>query len=160
MSLTVERSYCERPLVDQDPGFLMQQTYDFSVENNRLFLERPEWLYKATCIHCWIFPFFYTAVFFTSLLGYWKNRILQIVFLMFVGAKLNALLFYHYMEFTSHIPPEHLVPYFSAEGPYLVSIALIIYNIYNNSNAIAAVPSTAQSTQEAKAKQKIQAKTF
>ena len=134
MSLTVERSYCDRPLVDKDPGFLMQQTYDFSVENNRLFLQRPEWLQKATCLHCWFFPYYYAAVLVTTLLDLWHVRPLQMIFLLFVGAKLYALGFYHYMEFTSEIPPQHLVPYFATEGPYLVAIGMVLYNIYTAGN--------------------------
>jgi hypothetical protein len=130
MSLTVERSYCDRPLVDGDSGFLMQQTYDFSVQHNPLFLERPEWLQKATCVHCKVFPFYYTAVFFAALLDLWHIRPLQMIFLLFVGAKLYAVVFYHYMEFTSHVPPQNLVPYFAMEGQYLASISMVLYKIY------------------------------
>ncbi len=43
--------------------------------------------------------------------------------------KMNAIYFYHFMEFTSHMPPDNLVPYFSAEGPYLVSMFLVIYQV-------------------------------
>ena len=130
MNLTVERSYCNRPLVDDDPSFLMKETYDFSVANNVLFLERPEWLLKATCLSSWVLIYFYVAVFLTVLLDAWHVRPLQMILLVFVGAKIYAVGFYHYMEFTSHVPPQNLVPYFAAEGPYLVSIAMVIYNVY------------------------------
>jgi hypothetical protein len=35
----------------------------------------------------------------------------------------------HTMEFMSATPPQHLVPYFGVEGPYLVSIGLVIYKL-------------------------------
>ena len=44
--------------------------------------------------------------------------------------KMNAIFFYHYMEFASSTPPENLIPYFSVEGPYIVSMALIICKVY------------------------------
>ena len=44
--------------------------------------------------------------------------------------KMNAIFFYHYMEFMSSTPPENLIPYFSVEGPYIVSMALIICKVY------------------------------
>ena len=62
MSLTVERRYCHFPLVVDDHTFLMKEAYNFSVENNRLFLERPEWMRMATCIHCYTFPWYYATV--------------------------------------------------------------------------------------------------
>ena len=43
---------------------------------------------------------------------------------------MNAIFFYHYMEFMSSTPPENLVPYFSVEGPYILSMALIVYKVY------------------------------
>ena len=66
-------------------------------------------------------------------------------FLCFVGAKLYAVMFYHYMEFTSRLPPQNLVPYFAMEGPYLLSIGLVLSNIYN-------APTTAGTSSEAKQK--------
>lgn len=51
--------------------------------------------------------------------------------LLFVGAKANAIFYYHYMEFTSDIPPENLVPYFSVEGPYILSMILVVLKVYN-----------------------------
>ena len=44
---------------------------------------------------------------------------------------MNAIFFYHFMEFTSSAPPENLIPYFSVEGPYVLSMALIIYKVYS-----------------------------
>ena len=131
MSLTVERSYCHNPLTADDPGFLMKDAYEFSVENNRLFLERPEWMRVATCIHCYTFPLYYAMVFVATLVDAWHIRLFQCLFLVFVGAKVYAIGFYHFMEFTSHVPPEHLLPYFAAEGPYLVSIGMVLWNLWH-----------------------------
>jgi uncharacterized membrane protein YidH (DUF202 family) len=135
MSLTVERSYCARPLSPDDPGFLMKETYEFSVVNNRLFLERPEWLRQATCLHSYVFPFYYASVFLTTVFDLWHIRPLQFFFLCFVGAKLYAVGFYHYVNFTSHVPPENLIPYFATEGPYLAAIVMVVYNVWNAATA-------------------------
>jgi len=135
MNFTAERGYCHRPLSPDDTAFLMKETYDFSVENNRLFLERPEWMRAATCLHSYIFPLYYSTVFVTSLLDGWHIPVLQFVMMIFVGAKIYAIGFYHYMEFTSHVPPENLVPYFATEGPYLLGIALVLTHIWNAQNA-------------------------
>ena len=35
----------------------------------------------------------------------------------------------HVMEFTSATPPPELLPYFGVEGPYLVSIALVVWRL-------------------------------
>ena len=37
-----------------------------------------------------------------------------------------AIFFYHIMEFISETPPQNLVPYFLAEGPYFISLALLM----------------------------------
>jgi hypothetical protein len=129
MNFTVERRYCHHALVADDPSFLMKETYDFSVANNRLFLERPDWLRQATCIHSSIFWIFYLMVIVTALLDLWRHSLVQGTLLVFLGAKIYAVGFVHFMEFTSHVPPENLIPYFSAEGPYLISILLVLYKI-------------------------------
>ena len=131
MNFTVERSYCARPLTPDDTGFLMKETYDFSVINNRLFLERPEWLRQATCLHAYVFPLYYSSVLVTTLLDAWHIRPLQFGFMAFVGAKLYAVLFYHYVNFTSHVPPENLIPYIAMEGPYMAAIIMVVSNIWN-----------------------------
>ena len=49
--------------------------------------------------------------------------------LIFMGAKIYAISFYHFMEFThpTMAPAmSSLVPYFSAEGPYIIGIALVL----------------------------------
>ena len=40
----IERHYCAAPLSSDSEG-LMKMTYDYSVENNPLFLARPDWLH-------------------------------------------------------------------------------------------------------------------
>ena len=49
--------------------------------------------------------------------------------LLFVGAKLYAIAFYHFMEFTSATPPPHPAAYFAVEGPCLFSVALVLMRI-------------------------------
>jgi hypothetical protein len=44
MNLTVERYYCFGALLRGDTRFLVPETIDFCERNNRLFLERPEWM--------------------------------------------------------------------------------------------------------------------
>ena len=72
---------------------------------------------------------FYVLITITAVMDWWQR--MRIPILMFTGAKLNAIGFYHLMEFTSSTPPKNLVPYFSAEGPYLVAIALVAYSCVN-----------------------------
>ena len=55
---------------------------------------------------------------------------IQTFLLIFTGIKLYALGFYHYMEFSSDIPPENLIPYWATEGPYLVSMIMVLINIW------------------------------
>ena len=49
----IERHYCVEPLTPSSTG-LMKMTYEYSVENNPLFLARPEWLQIATCISAYV----------------------------------------------------------------------------------------------------------
>ena len=60
----------------------------------------------ATCISAYGFMPFYLLILVTALCDLWKRTSVPI--LLFVGAKLNALLFYHIMEFTSATPPPNL----------------------------------------------------
>jgi hypothetical protein len=126
-SFTVERAYCRAPLSDSDSTPLVQQTIVFCTQYNQLFLERPEWLVQATCIHANYSWMLYTLILVTAATASWHNRLLQKLILLGLGAKLYAVLFYHYMEFTSHLPPPNPVAYFGAEGAYMVSIALVLY---------------------------------
>ncbi|KAL3917512.1 MAG: hypothetical protein SGARI_007694 [Bacillariaceae sp.] len=130
LSYTVERAYCQGPLQKDDPAPLIATTIDFCEQYNPYFLKRDEWLVKATCIHAHYFWILYTTIFLTAVFNAWGNRLLQNVILLGLGAKLNAVLFYHYMEFTSEIPPTNLLAYFGAEGAYIVSIGLVLYKIF------------------------------
>ena len=56
-------------------------------------------------------------------------RRFAIPLLLFIGAKMNAIFFYHYMEFTSATPPENLVAYFTVEGPYILSMILVVLKV-------------------------------
>jgi hypothetical protein len=51
--------------------------------------------------------------------------------------------FYHAMEFLSTTPPPALVPYFAVEGPYLVSLALIIAQLLGAQEAAATTAAAA-----------------
>ena len=46
----------------------------------------------------------------------------------------DAIGFYHLMEFTSDRPPPNLVPYFATEGPYLLSIGLVLLKLRRSTN--------------------------
>eukprot|EP00470_Lotharella_oceanica_P009172 CAMPEP_0170180376 /NCGR_PEP_ID=MMETSP0040_2-20121228/21808_1 /TAXON_ID=641309 /ORGANISM="Lotharella oceanica, Strain CCMP622" /LENGTH=123 /DNA_ID=CAMNT_0010424993 /DNA_START=119 /DNA_END=490 /DNA_ORIENTATION=+ len=98
-------------------------TYDFTKENNPLFLARPRWLQIATCISAYGYAPFYA---FFALCFLFKLNVIRLPALVFLGIKLNALVFYHIMEFTSDMPPPNLGAYWGVEGPYLLSIALIL----------------------------------
>ena len=127
MNVTVERSYCAAPITRDSTCFLCPETYDFCETYNRLFLERAEWMRLATCVSAYAFVWGYALVAAAALTGAW--RACRAPILLFVGAKLYALLFYHSMEFLSHAPPQHLVPYFAVEGPYLLSGALVVRKV-------------------------------
>jgi hypothetical protein len=130
-SFTIEREYCHAPLDPTSSTPFVKETIDFGIEYNPLFHERPEWLVKATCIHAYGFWIMYSMVFYLAVTDRWaRSKLLSLVFLpVFLGAKVNAVFFYHYMEFTSHAPPPNLLAYFCAEGSYLVSIGLILYKL-------------------------------
>ena len=55
MNFTVERSYCLDEFSSNPSGFLIPETVAFCRLNNRLFLERPEWMVRATCAHSYVF---------------------------------------------------------------------------------------------------------
>ena len=89
----------------------------------------------ATCFSAYGFLPFYAIIALACLTDGWKEKRFRVPILLFLGAKLNALLFYHAMEFLSHAPPQNLVAYFGVEGPYLVSIALVLNKIAASSKA-------------------------
>ena len=131
-SVTVEREYCHAPLDPTSSTPLVKETYDFCINYNPLFLERPEWLVKATCVHAYGSWILYSLVFYMAVTDGWTTRsdvLRQVVLPTLLGCKVYAILFYHYMEFTSHAPPPNLVAYFGAEGTYLVSIGLVFYKL-------------------------------
>ena len=131
MNLTVERFYCsEKGFENEDKRFLVQETIGFCQQNNPLFLARPDWMVSATCISSHIYCFGYLLTLFLIWTKTWRTYAIPIV--LFIGAKLNAILFYHYMEFTSSTPPKNLIAYFSVEGPYLVSMVMVIYAVHNS----------------------------
>ena len=133
MNFTVEQEYCRGPLDPNSSVPFVKESVDFTLEHNPLFVERPEWLVKATCLHGYFFWILYAVIFYLAVTDGWykaSNTMLTRLFVpVFVGAKLNAIFFYHYMEFTSHAPPPNLLPYFSAEGGYIVSIGLVLYKL-------------------------------
>ena len=134
-SATVERAYCIGPLQPDDTTPLVQQTIEFCRDYNPLFEARPTWLVDATCIHAYGFWILYSTIFVTAILDKWNLFPLQIMICLGIGAKLYAVIFYHYMEFTSEMPPPSPLIYFSAEGSYIVSIILVFYKIITASSA-------------------------
>jgi hypothetical protein len=130
-NLTVEQEYCQAPLDPTSRTLFVADTVDFSINYNPLFHERPEWLVKATCIHGYVFWALYSLIFYLAVTDGWaRSKLLcNVVLPIFLGAKVYAIIFYHYMEFTSHAPPPNLLPYFGAEGGYIVSIGLVIYKL-------------------------------
>lgn len=130
MNFTVENSYCHSPFVEGDSRFLVKETIEFCEQHNRLFLLRPDWMVAATCASAYCLCIGYAMIAVTCITKSWRQFAVPI--LIFVGIKLNAILFYHYMEFTSSTPPENLGPYFSVEGPYLLSMLLVIIKVVNS----------------------------
>lgn len=127
MNVTVERYYCHGPLKAGDSRFLVAETVAFCEANNRLFLHRPDWMVTATCFSAYCLSFGYLLILYTTWTNAWRR--LAIPLLLLMGCKINAILFYHVMEFTSALPPQNLVAYFSVEGPYLVSMGLVIFRV-------------------------------
>eukprot|EP00965_Chrysotila_dentata_P236368 6201274-Pleurochrysis_carterae.AAC.3 len=133
MNMTVERAYCAAPLARGDTGFLISETIDFCEKANPLFLARPRWMQIATCMSAYgMFPF-YALIAIAAITDAWAS--LRFLLLPFLGAKLNAILFYHLMEFTSDTPPPNLVLYFGVEAPYLLSIGLVFSKLVSGGKA-------------------------
>jgi hypothetical protein len=126
MNLTVERCYCHMTVeACAASGWpLASTTLDFCKSYNPLFLARPEWMRVATCFSAYGFVCGYALCGIAAAFDLWARLRLPIA--IFIGAKVYGILFYHYMEFTSASPPPELLPYFGVEGPYLVSIALVV----------------------------------
>ena len=137
MSNTVELEYCAGPLEPTSATLFVKESVDFTINYNQLFHERPERLVKATCIHAYSFWVLYSVIFYLAVTYGWAKPSLltRVLVPLGIGAKLNAIFFYYYMEFTSDMPPTHLVPYFSAEGGYLVSITLVIYKLLSGASS-------------------------
>ena len=140
MNFTVERFYCHSEFKRGDTRFLVQETIDFCSKNNRLFLQRPLWMVNATCISAYVLSVGYLFILYVIWTRGWRR--FAIPLLLFIGGKLNAIGFYHLMEFTSEIPPENLLAYFSVEGPYLVSMALILWRVASVLGAAEPSPKT------------------
>ena len=131
-SFTVEREYCHGPLDPTSSTPFVKETYDFGIQYNPLFHERPEWLVKATCVHAYGSWILYSLIFYLTFTNGWSTTnfaLRQVILPTLMGCKVYAILFYHYMEFTSHAPPPNLLAYFGAEGSYLVSIGLVFYKL-------------------------------
>lgn len=124
MNVTVERYYCHGPLLAGDSRFLVAETVAFCKVNNQLFLARPDWMVMATCFSAYGLALGYLLVLYAIFSNGWRR--FAVPLLLLSGWKVNAILFYHAMEFTSNMPPQHLGPYFAVEGPYLVSLALVM----------------------------------
>ena len=121
MNLTVERFYCAGPLLAGDTRFLVPETIAFCTDNNPLFLARPEWMVKATCASAYCFLPGYALIVYAAATRGWER--MRVPILLFVGAKLYAIAFYHFMEFTS------------APGSVSESIRGIISSSLNSSKA-------------------------
>ena len=129
MNVTVERCYCHLTVGEcvARGHFLAAETQEFCLKYNPLFLARPEWMRIATCMSAYAFAPCYVMIGCAAIFDKWVALKMPICF--FIGAKLYALMFYHTSEFLSSTPPQDPVIYFSVEGPYLVSIALVLYRI-------------------------------
>ena len=157
-ALTIEKEYCLGPLDPTSNGLLVKQTYDFSIKYNPLFHNRPEWIVSATCIHANYFWIVYSLIFFIAITDGWNKTdnkmytlLRQVIVPTLLGCKLNAILFYHYMEFTSDTPPPNLIAYFSAEGSYLISIGLVYYQLFTSATtATTTVSASSSATSNAK----------
>ena len=69
----------------------------------------------------------YLGILFITFTNSWRR--FAVPLLLFVGMKINAIGFYHLMEFTSSLPPENIVAYFSVEGPYILSMLIVVMKV-------------------------------
>eukprot|EP00240_Pyramimonas_obovata_P010935 CAMPEP_0118932508 /NCGR_PEP_ID=MMETSP1169-20130426/10466_1 /TAXON_ID=36882 /ORGANISM="Pyramimonas obovata, Strain CCMP722" /LENGTH=124 /DNA_ID=CAMNT_0006875177 /DNA_START=336 /DNA_END=710 /DNA_ORIENTATION=- len=108
----------------------MPETYAFAKEHNPLFLSGPDWLRAATCFSAYAFSAGYLGI----LIGYtFGLDAIRLPTLVFLGMKLYALAFYHYMEFTSKTPPQNMAAYWGPEAPYLMSLGLMLHRMMSTS---------------------------
>eukprot|EP00466_Bigelowiella_natans_P003578 jgi/Bigna1/73286/fgenesh1_pg.23_\ len=120
--IAIERHYCHQPLSADSTGIL-KTTYEYAIENNRLFASRPDYMVMATCISAYGLGTLYALV----LLAFtFKWNWIRMIAILLVGAKAYALGFYHLMEFTSDTPPENLLAYWGPEFPYILSLVLLL----------------------------------
>jgi len=91
-----------------------------------LFLLRPEWLRVATCFSAYGLLLGNMAVAASAASGFTRYRG---VVTLYIGAKVYALIFYHWLEYTSATPPEDHMAYWSAESPYLVAMGLVCWRL-------------------------------
>ena len=127
LNLTVERAYCHAPLERSSTVLLVPETVDFCEKANPLFMLRPEWLRLATCFSAYGMCPFYLLIAATAALDAWVS--MRGLILLFLGGKIYAIGSYHAMEFTSATPPLNLAMYWGAEGPYLLSIGLLLWKL-------------------------------
>ena len=131
MNFTVERYYCDSKGIvkEDDTRFLMKETLDFCNLNNPLFLAHPEWMVIATCFSAYVFPLGYITVLVAACFDLW--RLLAVPLLLFLGAKFYGIFFYHIMEFSNQegMAPKNLVPYFLVEGPYILSMLIVLKKV-------------------------------
>jgi hypothetical protein len=80
--------------------------------------------------------------------GSWGKVFAIAPVLLFVGVKSYAIYFYHLMEFLSDKPPQNLVPYFSVEGPYIVSLAMCLVKVMDGLNALTQASAATKSKAE------------
>lgn len=80
------------------------------------------------CVSLSLFRYFLVMV--LTITNSWRR--FAIPLLLFIGAKMNAIFFYHYMEFSSVVPPENLVAYFAVEGPYILSMLMVVLKVFNS----------------------------
>lgn len=132
MNATVEREYCRGPLDPASRTPFVGRAVAFGAAHNPLFVERPDWLVAATCAHASVYWILYAVVLWLAVSDGWDRcprPLARVVLPALLGGKVYAILFYHYMEFSSHAPPPNLVPYWAAEGPYLLNIGLILHKL-------------------------------
>jgi len=103
----------------------------------------------ATCVSAFLFPVGYCFILYVAASDSWNKVFAIAPVLLFVGVKSYAIYFYHLMEFLSDQPPQNLVPYFSVEGPYIVSLALCLVKALDGLNGLAAGTATATTTAKA-----------
>jgi len=92
-------------------------------------LRREPWLRVATCISAYGLSWGYAATLLTFLLGL---DALRMPVLLFTAAKVYAIGFYWLMEFTSDVPPPDLLGFVGPEGPYVLSIVLVLWRLLSS----------------------------